>query len=194
MRQVPKQACYECEEDTMAYNAFPRSAQERLPTPPPVGSLPARSEPISHTALRSSATVGVPRKGPVAGSDQAVAATSALLRFLILLVIISGLTCLYVWQANSISAIKGGTQIIMDEIQDLDRQNVSLMLEYSRWDAPDYIEAESRRSGMVTGQAPVRVPLPSSFQRGKAENGPTDPISQLATWLPGSLSVGSQPN
>ncbi len=176
----------------MAYNAFPRSAQEMLPAPPKVGSLIARSEPISHSAPQQSASIGIPKRGTVAGSDQTVAAASALLRFLILLVILSGLTCLYVWQANSILAIKGRTQVMMGEIQDLDRENVRLMLEYSRWDAPSYIEEASSESGMVTGQVPLRVQLPASSQGSEGASGRADPISQFAALLPNSLTTRSE--
>jgi hypothetical protein len=177
----------------MAYNAFPRSAQKLIPAPPQVGADPTRTAPISQPRSWRSGTAGALPKGSVGESDQSVAAASALLRFLVLLVIMSGLTCLYVWQANTISAIKGNTQTMLDEIQNLDRQNVNLMLKYTRWDAPGYIEAESSRSGMVVGQAPVRVQLPAWSQGDHSAEDHADPIGQLAALLPSSLTVGSQP-
>jgi hypothetical protein len=171
----------------MAYDAFPRSAQELLPAPPQVGVASKRPTP------RRPETSGAPARGSVSTADQSVAAASALLRFLILLVTMCGLTCLYVWQANTISTIKNNTQIMIDEIQDLDRQNVNLMLEHSRWDAPAYIEAESSKSGMVVGQAPVRIRLPAWSQGDQGAEAQADPIRQLAATLPGSLSVNPQP-
>jgi hypothetical protein len=176
----------------MAYNAFPRSAREIMPAPPQVGTSPTRPAPIPHSVSRRSGTAGALPKGSVAAPDQSAAA-SALLRFLILLVIISGLTCLYVWQANTISAIKGNTQNMLDEIQSLDRQNVNLMLEYTRWDAPGYIEAESSRSGMVVGQTPVRVQIPAWSQGDQGAEEQADPIRQLAASLPSALTVRSHP-
>jgi hypothetical protein len=177
----------------MAYNALPRSAQEILPAPPQAGASRARSEPGSRPALRQSAAVGVSKKGSAVGTDQTAAAASALLRFLILLVILSALTCLYVWQANSISAIKGDTQIMRNEIEELDIQNTSLMLEYSSWDAPGYIDTESSDSGMVTGQAPLRVQLPHSSLPDQAAKAGAGPIGHWAAWLSGSLVAGSEP-
>jgi hypothetical protein len=175
----------------MAYNAIPRPAQEIMPAPAQFGTFSARAEAIPRPAMQGSAAVRVVHRGSGALSDQSVGATTALLRFLILLVVVSGLTCLYVWQANTISAIKGGTQMMLDEIQDLDRQNVHLMLEYSSWDAPGYIEAESSRSGMVTGQAPVRIQLPVESQPGEDANRRADPIRQIAALVVSSLTLGS---
>ncbi len=172
----------------MAYSAFPQSAQEMIPSSPRAGASTTRPGSISRTASRRLAD------GAYASQTSATA-TSGLLRFLILLVVICGLTCLYVWQANSVSEISGRTHAMTEEIRALERQNVSLMLEYSRWDAPDYIEAESRKSGMVVGPAPVRVQLPGPSERQAAEGSETEhsaAIRQLAAWLPTSLTSGPQ--
>jgi hypothetical protein len=173
----------------MAYSAFPQSAQTMIPAPPQAGVFPLRPESVSQDA------VGHPARR-VGVSEPSAVDTSGLLRFLILLAVISGLTCLYVWQANTISAIRDETLVLSEEIRSLERQNVGLMLEYARWDAPDYIEEASNESGMVAGQAPVRVQLGGlSEQQAAAELDAeySFPIRQLAAWLPGSLTVGSQP-
>jgi hypothetical protein len=132
---------------------------------------------------------------PAQNTDAAqLSARSSLLHFLILLAIICGVTCLYVWQANTISAIRVETQAMTEETRALERQNVSLMLEYARWDAPGYIEAESSRSGMLVGQAPIRVRLPAPSERQDAMGPDAEKsaaIGQLATWLPGSLTISS---
>jgi hypothetical protein len=111
-------------------------------------------------------------------------------------VIISGLTCLYVWQANTIYTIRAGTQSMIDEIHNLDKQNVNLMLAHSRWDSPGYIEAESRRSGMLVSHVTERVAVPAWSQpiqgpAGGAE-GRADPIGQAAALLPPSIAVRSR--
>jgi hypothetical protein len=70
------------------------------------------------------------------------------------------------------------------------------MVKYARWDAPDYIEEQSTESGMVTGQASVRVQLPGLNERqieAKPDYEYGLPVKQLAAWLPGSLAYGSQP-
>ena len=172
----------------MAYSAFPKSAQEMMPASPRAGAATARPASISHSTPRRTAD-------SAHALETSATATSALLRFLILLVIISGLTCFYVWQADTISAIGGETQAMTEEIRALERQNVRLMLEYSRWDAPGYIEAEASRSGMVVGPAPVHVQL-AGLSEGQAAAGSdaenSASIRQLAAWLPRPLTFSPQ--
>jgi hypothetical protein len=173
----------------MAYSALPKPARKMISAPPRGGAPSSRSEPVSHSATANPVkTAGV--------AELSAAGTSDLLRFLFLLVVISGLTCLYVWQADAISAIRYETNVMTEEIRALERQNVSLMLAHARWDAPDYIEAESNRSGMIVGQIPVRVQLPESGGlQGAAgpdiESGLS--IRRLTAWIPGPLTTGSQP-
>ena len=171
----------------MAYSAIPNSAQPMIPAPPQTGASPLRPQPISRAASR-----------PSAKSSAALqpAATAGLLQFLILLAVISGLTCLYVWQADTISAIRVETQTMTQQAQALERRNVSLMLEYARWDEPGYIEAESTESGMMLAQEPIRVQLPELSERQAdlrpdVEDSPA--TSKVVAWLPGSFTIGPQP-
>jgi hypothetical protein len=173
----------------MAYSAFPQPAMPLIPAPPQVGTSPSRPEPATPASVRR------PERRTDA-AEPTTAATSGLLRFLVLLAVICGLTCVYVWQANSISSIRDDTQSVLAEVQILERQNVSLMLEYAGWDTPDYIEAESSQAGMVAGQTPVRVQLPGSGERQVAASSGaqyTFQSRQLAAWLPGSPTIWSQP-
>jgi cytoskeletal protein RodZ len=171
----------------MAYSAIPKSAQQMIPAPPRTGASPRRPEPISHAASRRPATSSVTLQP---------AATAGLLQFLILLAVISGLTCLYVWQADTISAIRFETQTMTQQAQALERRNVSLMLEYARWDEPGYIEVESSESGMMVAQEPIRVQLPELSERQaelRPDVGDSTAISKVGAWLPGSLTIGSRP-
>lgn len=171
----------------MAYSAIPKSAQQMIPALPQAGASPMRPQPISHAAPRHRAK-----------STDAVqpAATAGLLQFLMLLAVISALTCLFVWQADTIFAIRAETQVMTQQAQALERRNVSLMLEYARWDKPGYIEAESTESGMMVAQEPIRLQLPVLSER-QAELIPdvqdSTALSKVAAWLPGPLAVGSQP-
>jgi cytoskeletal protein RodZ len=171
----------------MAYSAIPKSAQQMIPAPPRTEASPGRPEPISHAASRRPATSSVALQP---------AATAGLLQFLILLAVISGLTCLYVWQADTISAIRVETQTMTQQAQALERRNVSLMLEYARWDEPGYIEVESSESGMMVAQEPIRVQLPELSERQaelRPEVGDSTAIGKVMAWLPGSLTFGSRP-
>jgi hypothetical protein len=158
-----------------------------VPAPPLTGSASLRPTPIPHVASR--------RQAMSADALQPVA-TAGLLQFLILLAVISGLTCLYVWQAGTISAIRVETQAVREQAQALERRNVSLMLECAHWDAPGYVEAESSGPDMMVAQEPIRVQLPelSEHQTELAPDVETGTaISKVAAWLPGSLTTGSQP-
>jgi hypothetical protein len=171
----------------MAYSAIPKSAQQMIPALPQAGASPVRPQPISHVASRR----------PAKSTDAVQpAATAGLLQFLILLAAISGLTCLYVWQADTIAAVRAETQVMTRQAQALERRNVSLMLEYARWDEPGYIEAESTESGMMLAQEPIRVQLPELSERQaelRPDVGDSTAISKVGAWLPGSLTIGSQP-
>jgi hypothetical protein len=171
----------------MAYSAIPKSAQQMLPAPAPIGASAVRSEAVSSAALRR----------PVKSPDAVQPAHAAgLLQFLILLAVFSALTCLYVWQANTILSIRAETQAMTRQTQALERRNVSLMLEYARWDTPGYIEEASSELGMMVAQEPIRVQLPALSER-QAELGPDvedgTPIGRVVAWWPGLLALGSQP-
>jgi hypothetical protein len=168
----------------MAYSTFPQSTHPLTPRSPSGGALPRRFEP----ATRSGAA-----RNPDA--SESTAATTDVLRFLILLAILCGLACLYVWQANTISALREVTQTIRAEVKVIERQNVSLMLEYAQYDRPARIEAQSSQAGMVAGQTPVRVQL-SGLTAYQAATSPETKYASsvwgLATTLPGSPIVWSQ--
>jgi len=98
----------------MAYSAIPKSAQQMIRL------FHRRSIPYAPSADLAR------RVTPPAKSTDAVqaAATAGLLQFLIVLAAISGLTCLYVWQAETISAIRAETQVMTQQAQALERRNV----------------------------------------------------------------------
>jgi cell division protein FtsL len=80
--------------------------------------------------------------------------TTGLVRFLLVLVLASALTCVYVWQASTIAAVEHDTTRLRLRLAELERQNTSLMLQLAQWNAPAYIEAQARQQGMI----PVRQP------------------------------------
>jgi hypothetical protein len=88
--------------------------------------------------------------------------TSGLLKFLSVLVIISGLTCLYVWQASTITAIENNTAAMCVELAELERRNVALMLQVAQWNAPSHIESQSQWQGMMPAPQPIYVAVPGS--------------------------------
>ena len=82
---------------------------------------------------------------------------STLLRFLAILVAISVLTSLYVWQASSISELDHQTAIINAENALLEQTAVELMLELAQWEGPSYIDKATAVLGMEDGRPPIYV-------------------------------------
>ena len=90
-----------------------------------------------------------------------VGPTSGLLKFLGLLGLISGLTCLYLWQASTISAIEQETAELRWEAVVMEIENVDLMLQLQQWYAPAYIEGEAQKLGMLPIERPIYIQLPA---------------------------------
>ncbi len=122
--------------------------------------------------------------------DRQVAGGSALLLFLIFLTVISGLICLYVWQAHEISVIRAETREMLTAADALERANVGLMLEYAGWVSPAYIEMQSNRMGLVTGHEAIRVSLPAPVEPRLPSGRGSDTF--LGAWLPGMAPAGFQ--
>lgn len=89
-----------------------------------------------------------------------VGSASGLMKFLGLLVLISGLTCLYLWQASTISSIERDTFKLNAEVEILEIENVDLMLQVQQWYAPAYVEGQARARGMVVVERQTYVELP----------------------------------
>ena len=85
---------------------------------------------------------------------------SRLMKFVTALVLISALTCIYVWQASTISDINKATAALKAEAFELERTNVGLAIDVVRWNAPGYVEGEARRQGMTPDQQPIYVAVP----------------------------------
>lgn len=115
--------------------------------------------------------------------------TWGLLRFLVILILISGITCVYLWQASTISVIRDDVASLREQLKAQERQNVALMLQLAQWNSPSYIEAEAKRQGLVPAPAPIHVQIAPRPVTGEREMGPhpnlaaTTPWDQGMTWL-----------
>jgi len=127
----------------------------------------------------------------------AVGPTSRLLKFLLGLIIISGLTCVYLWQASTISSIENETARMGAELAALERENSVLMLQVAQWNAPTYIENKAHKQGLVPAQQPLYVQVPTTVY---AHNGANHRQSwdaatlwqQLTGWVPGLAQALNQ--
>jgi hypothetical protein len=126
------------------------------------------------------------------GTNQAVqaGASSALFLFLLLLAAISALTCLYVYQLNSIARIQDETWYADQEIARLDLEITPIQLELALLQAPAVIDRESARLGMKTGGPTLRATVPASVASVPDGAMPASPplYRTLKDWL--SLQAG----
>ena len=114
---------------------------------------------------------------------------SRLMKFVTVLVAISALTCVYVWQISTISDIDSATATIKAEAVEIERANAGLLLQVTQWNAPAYIEREAQLQGMAPGRQPVYVAVPE-FTRGTpgarttGDQGAQQLWQRLTRWLP----------
>ena len=87
-----------------------------------------------------------------------------LMQLTIIAVVVSLLTCGYLWQSSSLRDIQKDTRQTERMLTDLERQNVALMLQVAQGNAPAYIEEKARREGMVPGQTPLAMQVPNYAQ------------------------------
>jgi hypothetical protein len=108
----------------------------------------------SSPALLPSAELVSLRQGLAVGS------AAGLFKFFGMLVFISGLTCLYLWQASTISTIEYDTTKLAAKSEMLEIENVDLMRQVQQWFAPAYVEGKAIERGMVPIQTQTFVELP----------------------------------
>jgi cell division protein FtsL len=115
---------------------------------------------------------------------------SQLLRYILGLMLLCAVACLYLWQTTTVSTIRQHTASLRREAIRLEEENVALMLQVATWDSPARVAKEAAALGMVpsTGLVYARLPAggdpvgskPTSGQPGSA---PTDrPVSPPAAW------------
>jgi cell division protein FtsL len=93
-------------------------------------------------------------------NDLSAGTLAWLLQFLVVLVLVCAATCVYLWQTSTISDSTTQVRDMQVELRDLERSNVTLMLQVAQWNSPPYIEQEARKQGMAPGQVPQFVQVP----------------------------------
>lgn len=96
-----------------------------------------------------------------------------LMQLTLIAVVGSLLACAYLWQSSALRDIQNDTRQTDRMVTTLERENVSLMLQVAKWNAPAYIEEKARQEGMVPGQTPLVMQVPK----------PSRPVPQPRTWM-----------
>jgi cell division protein FtsL len=105
-----------------------------------------------------------------------------LMQLTLIAVVVSLLACAYLWQSSALRDIQKDTRQTERMLTTLERENVSLMLQVAKWNAPAYIEEKARREGMVPGQTPLAMQVPK----------PTQPVPQPHSWMGDAASRWQQ--
>ena len=96
-----------------------------------------------------------------------------LMQLTLIAVVVSLLACAYLWQSSALRDIQTDTRQTERMVTTLEHENVSLMLQVAKWNAPAYIEEKARKEGMVPGQTPLAMQVPK----------PTQPAPQPHSWM-----------
>ncbi len=99
-----------------------------------------------------------------------------LARYLLFVLVICALACVYYWQASEQRALQKETAELEWKAYQLEQENVRLAEQLARWRAPSYVEKRMREEGYTAARAVLRVQLPSSgIQRSDGQ-----PMHQVA--------------
>ena len=96
-----------------------------------------------------------------------------LMQLTLIAVVVSLLACAYLWQSSALRDIQKDTRQTERMLTTLEHENVSLMLQLAKWNAPAYIEERARKEGMVPGQTPLaNRPCDGNLGRADRSSGP----------------------
>lgn len=114
---------------------------------------------LNRTALPLRPPLGGSISWPRGQADGPIAQTAKesipLLRFLLVLILLCGLTCLYLWQTSTVTKIQQETGRLNLENFEYERGNVELMQQVATWYGPGYICEEARARGMQLSTNPI---------------------------------------
>lgn len=94
---------------------------------------------------------------------------SALVRYLLILVAVCALGCVYLWEANNLSQLYGEISRKERQIYMLEAENIRLAEQSAQWNAPGHVEQRMRAEGFVNAHSVIYAQFPAAaFQPGFA--------------------------
>lgn len=85
---------------------------------------------------------------------------STLARYLLILAALCALGCAYLWQASDLSELYSEAIRLEWQANRLEVENMRLVEQSARWNAPSYIEQRMQEEGFTDAQAVVHTRLP----------------------------------
>lgn len=84
-------------------------------------------------------------------------ASSALLRYILIIAVISAVGCLYFFQMSRLSDLHREIIALGEQAEVLEQTNIELTRQWARWNTPSYIEAQAEAGGYAVPTAVIRV-------------------------------------
>jgi hypothetical protein len=82
-------------------------------------------------------------------------------RYVLMVIILSALGCIYLWQVNVITDLRQRTWIMRDQTVEIEGTNAVLMQQLARWESPSRIEQAASAAGWRRVGTPTYVQVPS---------------------------------
>jgi hypothetical protein len=124
-----------------------------------VGNWPTAQGERTKTATTATATVAVGNAEALSPARPAAFPIRSFLAFILALVLMSALTCIYIWQLSQVSAIRLETRALEATVRELEQENVALMLVVAEQNSPALVDLRARSLGMVPVEDAVHVAI-----------------------------------
>ncbi len=83
-----------------------------------------------------------------------------LARYLLFVLTICALACLYYWQASQLQELQKETVALEWQAYLLEQENIRLATQLARWNSPAYIEKRMQEEGYVAARTVMQIQLP----------------------------------
>ncbi len=125
-------------------------------------------------AKRATATASIPQAPPTGFARAwSQGPLADLFRFLAVVALLCIVSCLYFWQASSITTIRNETASLHQEAEMLERDNAALMIQVAAWNRPEHIRTEALARGMAPAAESAYVQVAPEHRVATAEQ-PSD--------------------
>jgi hypothetical protein len=85
-------------------------------------------------------------------------------RYVLMVVILSALGCIYLWQVNVITDLRQATWKMRAQTEEIEGSNAMLMEQLARWESPSHIDQAATAAGWRRADAPMYVQVSSTTE------------------------------
>jgi len=81
-------------------------------------------------------------------------------RYVFMVIVMSALGCIYLWQINVITDLRQKTRVMLDQTEEIEGASAPLMQRLAQWQSPSHIDQEVRAAGWQRADTPIYVQVP----------------------------------